>query len=197
LGGFTKEQVRAEARRFGLEVAEREESQDFISGGDYTPLFDPSQIHSGEIVDERGRVLGTHEGIVHFTVGQRKGLGIASDKPLYVLRLDAKKNRVVVTDKAGLFASGLEASGLNLLGADALEPGIAVTAKLRQGQKDFEATAWSVEEDATRFRLHFKTPQLAVAPGQFAVMYQGNVVLGGGVIERAMAVGEMPERSAQ
>lgn len=190
LGGFDKARTRDEARRFGLKVAEREESQDFIAGGDYSPLFDPGQISPGDIVNEKGQILGRHQGIIHYTVGQRKGLGISAEKPLYVLRVDSKNNRVIVTDKAGLFAEGLEASRLNLLGVDRIEPGMVVSAKLRQQQKDFEARVWPVEGDPTRFRLRFNTPQLAVAPGQYAVMYQGDMVIGGGVIERAFGSGE-------
>ncbi len=189
LGGFDKARTREEARRLGLAVAEREESQDFISGGDYAPLFAPEQIVPGDIVNEQGEVLGRHQGIVHYTVGQRKGLGIAAPKPLYVLRLDARANRVVVTDREGLFAEGLEASHLNLLGVDHLEPGLAVTAKVRQGPREVAATVQAVDMD--RFRLHFQEPVLSVAPGQYAVLYQGDLVLGGGIIERALGATEL------
>lgn len=184
LGAFDKTRTRNEARRLGLVVAEREESQDFVAGGDYTPLFTPGEVRPGEIVDAEGRVLGRHEGIVRFTVGQRRGLGVAADRPLYVLRLEAATNRVVVSDRDDLLADGLEGSGLNLLGADTLEPGRAVQARLRQGQREFPARAWQEAGDPTRFRLLFDAPRAAVAPGQFAVLYDGDVVLGGGVIDR-------------
>lgn len=184
LGELDKAATRAEARRLGLPVAEREESQDFVAGGDVGPLFAEAQLRPGEIVDEAGRVLGTHRGLPRYTVGQRKGLGIAAPRPLYVLHLDAARNRVVVTERQGLFAEGLEASRLNLQGTERLEAGQRVGAKLRLGQKDVAATVWPCGEDG--FRLHFDTPQLAVAPGQFAVLYDGDLLLGGGVIERPL-----------
>lgn len=186
LGNLTKEQVREEARRFHLEAADREESQDFVSGGDYSPLFRPEDARPGDIVDESGRVRGRHHGHIHYTVGQRKGLGIAAENPLYVLRIDAEKNQVVVGEKASLFVRGLEASDLNLIGLDSLTPGIRVSAKVRLSPREIPATVWPVEGAPERFRLEFETPQNAVAPGQYAVFYDGDLLLGGGVIERAI-----------
>ena len=194
LGGYTKAETREAARRFGLPVADREESQDFIAGGDYGPLFDPDKVHPGEIVDESGKVLGQHRGIIHYTIGQRKGLGISTPKPVFVIRIDAKNNRVVVSEQQGLFADGLEGSELNLLGVDRLEPGMELTARVRQGQVDFPAKVWPMADEGAdsyaqgRFRLEFAAPQRAVTPGQYAVMYQGDLVIGGGVIERAVEV---------
>lgn len=185
LGRLTKEETRAKAREFGLLTAEREESMDFVSGGDYSPLFDPQQMIPGDIVDETGRVRGRHNGYINYTVGQRKGLGIAAEKPLYVLRIDPEQNQVVVTDKEGLLSSALEASDLNLSGVDSLEAGQKVSAKIRLSPRDLEARFYPLE--GGRFRLEFEAPQSAVAPGQYAVMYDGDVLLGGGVIEKALA----------
>ncbi len=168
----------------GLSTAERDESQDFIDGGDYAALFNESEVSPGEIVDESGTVLGTHRGIIYYTIGQRRGLGIASDRPLYVLKIDAAKNQVVVTDKENLFSEGLIAGNMNLIVMDRLDQPFRVTVKIRLRHRETPATVFPHE--GGRVLIRFDHPQKAVTPGQSAVLYDGDVVFGGGVIERAV-----------
>ena len=142
VGDYIKQQVREMARSLGLETVDREESQDFIDGGDYSILFTEDEIKNGEIVDEKGQVLGQHRGIIHYTIGQRRGLGIASSKPLYILSIDAEKNRIVVTDRANLFSKGLIAKDLNLISIDRLEVPQKVNAKIRLRHNETPATVF-------------------------------------------------------
>jgi len=188
LGGYTKKEVRVLAKEYNLEVAERAESQDFIAGGDYSPLFEKDQVKQGDIINDKGEVLGRHKGIVYYTIGQRKGLGISSPKPLYVLKIDAKNNRVIVTEKAGLFSKGLIASEMNLISIDNVEGSMNIAAKIRQNHK--EAKAVMTDFGDGKIKLVFEDPQLSVTPGQVVVIYDGDIVVGGGIIERAIDVDE-------
>ncbi len=182
LGNHTKAEVRQLAREFELPAATRRESQDFISGGDYSVVFNPEKIIPGDIVDQEGQVLGQHKGLIHYTVGQRKGLGISHSKPLYVLEKDAKSNQIVVTERDGLFSQGLVASNINLFYD--LQPGkdYQAKAKIRQNQPEVAATIRFSAPDC--LAVEFEHPKTAVAPGQSVVLYDGEYVLGGGIIER-------------
>src|SRR3989440_3488383 len=136
LGERTKAETRALARRFGLPVAEKHDSQDicFVPTGRYSDVIErlkPGAAEPGEIVDLAGRVLGRHDGVIHFTVGQRKGLGIASEEPLYVLRLEPELRRVVVGPRASLGQSRVRFAGVNWLGGAPGTEGIRVAVKLR------------------------------------------------------------------
>jgi tRNA-specific 2-thiouridylase len=184
VGGYTKPQVREMARALGLETANRPESQDFISGIDYASLFYKEEVKEGDIVDETGGVLGTHRGIIHYTVGQRKGLGISSDRPLYVLKIDAQRNRIVVSDRENLLSEGLIAADLNLIAVDQLEKPHKVKAKIRLQHKEADATLFPHENN--RAKILFDEPQMSVTPGQSAVFYSDDIVFGGGVIEQAL-----------
>lgn len=192
LGDMTKQEVRDVARSFGLPSAERTESQDFVAGGDYAPLFQDIPILPGNIVDEDGRILGRHRGIVYYTVGQRRGLGISSEKPLYVLRVDAQRNEVVVTANERLFATGLYATDVVLNGLPLVQlplckregQGIPVTAKIRQNQKEFAALLFPGNSDTAK--IVFEKPERSVTPGQSVVLYLGEYVLGGGIIDTAI-----------
>jgi tRNA-specific 2-thiouridylase len=172
------------AQSLGLQTADRPESQDFISGTNYASLFHEEEIKEGEIVDENGNVLGTHRGIIHYTVGQRKGLGISSGRPLYVLRIDAQRNRIVVSDRENLLAKGLIAANLNLIAVDRLEGPHKVKAKIRLQHKEADATLFPHENN--RAKIIFDEPQMSVTPGQSAVFYADDLVLGGGIIEHAI-----------
>lgn len=181
LGALYKNEVRDIARRMGLSAAERTESQDFIAGGDYSPLFDRSELKPGDIVNDRGEVLGRHKGIIHYTVGQRKGLGISHPTPLYVLRVDAEKNRVVVTDKVNLFSGGLIASDIYLNRDGDLTGPMRIKARIRQRHQETEAL---MEPEGTdKVKIRFDMPQLSVTPGQSVVFYDDDIVIGGGIIE--------------
>ena len=188
LGGMPKPQVRAIAAEIGLGVATKPDSQDicFVPDGDYASLvrkLRPDADTSGDIVDEGGRVLGQHRGLIHFTVGQRRGLEIGgTPEPLYVIRLEPEARRVVVGPKRALAVRAARLTGINWIGGDHQGP---VTAKVRSLAKPVPA---SLSAD----RVNFDSPEYGVAPGQAAVLYAGERVLGGGWIvetERAELVG--------
>jgi len=184
LGGLIKHQVREIARSLGLTTADRPESQDFIAGGDYSLLFNEKEIKEGNIVDDCGNVLGKHRGIVHYTIGQRRGLGIAAQQPLYVTKIDAPNNLIVVSDREDLISNGLIAKDINLIAIDKLDQPYPVKVKIRLNQTAVDAT---VSPDLNgKVKLLFDEPQLAVCPGQHAVFYAEDVVMGGGVIQKAI-----------
>jgi tRNA-specific 2-thiouridylase len=184
LGDMLKTEVRAAAEEFKLVVAERIESQDFIAGGDYSPLFTEGEITPGDIVNEKGKILGTHKGIIHYTVGQRKGLGLSHPTPLYVLRVDALNNRVVVTDKESLFVKGLIASDVHLNVSFSSDKPVKVKARIRQKHRESDAEIQQMGEN--KVRVLFENPQLSVTPGQSVVFYSDDIVLGGGIIESSV-----------
>ncbi|GHH20860.1 tRNA-specific 2-thiouridylase MnmA [Sphingomonas glacialis] len=179
LGAMPKPRVRELAAELGLGVAGKPDSQDicFVPDGDYASLVKklrPDADTSGEIVDETGRVLGKHRGLIHFTVGQRRGLEIGgTPEPLYVIRLDAAAKRVVVGPKAALGVGAARLSGVNWLAGDYRGP---MTAKVRSLAKPVAA---HFDGD----RVAFDLPEYGVAPGQATVLYAGDRVLGGGWIE--------------
>jgi tRNA-uridine 2-sulfurtransferase len=179
LGDQTKEETRAEALHAGLEAAGRPESQEacFLAGGDYRDFLARAGLNAeaGEIVDERGTRLGTHQGHWAFTPGQRRGIGIAAGKPLHVLRTDPAHNRVVVGDRAALACSDVRARGTIFCPVDRAE------AKLRYRSPAVPA---AVTTEAGGFRLDLDEPAYGVAPGQAAVLYEDDVVVGAGIIER-------------
>jgi len=189
LGERYKRDVRAIARRLGLPVADRRESQDFIGSGDYSVLFEGDESLPGEMVDESGRVLGRHRGIIHYTVGQRRGLGIATGKPLYVLAIDAKSNRVIVTDRAHLFGRGFVASTVNWL-AEPPSSSFRAFVRIRQTHREAPAVV-TIKEDGTII-VRFDEPQLAITPGQVAVIYDGEMVVAGSIIEQRLTEEEKP-----
>ncbi len=184
LGTYTKQKVREFARSLGLKTADRLESQDFIAGGDYSAFFDGEEIKEGDIVDDKGHLLGQHRGIIHYTVGQRRGLGIASPRPLYVLNIDAHENRIVVGERENLFSKGLTATDLNLIAVEKLDRSYKVKAKIRLQHRGADATVFPHEND--RAKILFDEPQISVTPGQSVVLYTEDRVFGGGVIEKAL-----------
>lgn len=188
LGAYTKEETRKIARGLGLETADRIESQDFVGGGNYAALFEDMEIAEGDIVDEAGNVLGKHRGIIHYTLGQRQGLGIAADRPLYVLKIDPENNRIVAGAKEQLFSTGLIASDLNLIGLERLDRSYSIKAKIRLNQKEVEAVV--SPHEGGKANIRFTEPQMAVTPGQSVVMYSDDIVLGGGIIEKAIPLAE-------
>jgi tRNA-uridine 2-sulfurtransferase len=190
LGGLAKDETRALAQHFGLAVADKPDSQDicFVPRGSYVRLvkqLQPGACEPGDIVDLAGRVLGRHHGIAHFTVGQRKGLGVAAEAPLYVVRIDPRERRVVVGPRAALAETRLSLGEVNWLGPLAA-PGMAVAAKLRSAQPPVPATLYCGASPAEA-EVVLAAPVGAVAPGQAAVLYDGERVLGGGWIRRRAA----------
>ncbi len=187
LGALRKDETRALARRFDLPVALKPDSQDicFVPTGSYGDLvakLRPGAIEAGYIVDESGAVLGRHDGVVHFTVGQRKGLGIAAPEPLFVLRLDPGARRVVVGPRASLGERRVRIREVNWLGA-APEKHMRVAVKLRSAQPPLPGAL--ALDDAGGGEVVLDEPALGVAPGQACVIYDGARVLGGGWIRRA------------
>lgn len=183
LGEFQKGQIKELAQETGFaDIADKPESQDFIDGGIYGSLFSDTEKKQGEIVDLDGNVLGRHNGIINFTVGQRKGLSLGGSKePLYVLRIDAPKNQVVVGAKDQLAVDRLTAFYLNWIAFDRLESPMAVSARLRSHQKEIACVLLPQGQD--RADVLFNSPQYSATPGQSVVFYQGEIVLGGGIIQ--------------
>lgn len=185
LGGLTKDEVRKIARNIGLPVAEKPQSQDicFIPEKNYHRFLSErmeKKISQGEILTLEGEVLGTHKGATFYTIGQRGGLGVGYRHPLYVLSIDAQKNRLVVGEKKDLNSKGLLATELNLLVGDLPKK---VFAKIRYNQKEAKCTIF---RDKGKIKAIFEKPQEAVTPGQSVVFYDKDVVLGGGIIEKAI-----------
>ena len=179
LGGYTKEEIRQIASKAGLEVADKPDSQDFYEG-DYNELLGVSPKH-GNIVDMSGKVLGEHEGVWNYTIGQRKGLGISSTEALYVVELRGETNEVVVGFKDKTFQDRLVADDLNWIAFDKLEGEIKCQAKIRSTQTPTDVTVRPIGED--KIEVVFDDMQKSIAPGQSVVLYDGDVVLGGGIIE--------------
>ena len=198
LGDLGKDETRAIARRLALPVAAKPDSQDicFVPTGDYAAVVQklkPGAAEPGEVVDLAGRVLGRHDGVMHFTVGQRKGLGLAGGEPLYVLRLEPERRRVVVGPRAALGETRVRLGGVNWLGdAAPVSDGRRVAVKLRSTQPPLPATVFLDGEGGGEAVLDAPAP--GVAPGQACVCYDGSRVLGGGWILRRAAKGVTPTR---
>ncbi len=187
LGGYTKEEVRAMAQARELPVAEREESQEIcFTMGDYRPFLRRQQglvFQPGPIMDIEGKVIGQHKGLPAYTIGQREGLGIAAPQPLYVLEIDTDRNSLVVGPRRYLARQELTAKEVNFVsGKPPLEP-VEITAKIRYRAPEVEATLTYGGRDEVGVR--FVKPQPAITPGQGVVFYQGEIVIGGGIIEEA------------
>jgi tRNA-specific 2-thiouridylase len=188
IGDRPKHAVREYARERRLPVADKPDSQEicFIPDDDYAAFVTkraPEAAQAGAIVDQTGRVLGRHDGIHRFTVGQRKGLGLSGSptgSPLYVLQLEPHDRRVVVGPRASLERTTLTASGVNWI-TDAPAASRRVTAQIRHRHQPAPATVLALESD--RAEVMFDTPQMAITPGQAVVFYDGDVVIGGGWIE--------------
>ncbi len=185
LGDMNKKDVRSLADDYKLPVSARPESQDFIEGGAYSDLFNAPDIQPGPIIDCHGQKLGTHRGIIHYTIGQRRGIGIAHSEPLYVTGIDAQHNAIVVGPKTDLLSNGLFATDLHLLSTDSLRPGQTVQARIRHSHNPAAATIAACDENTVTIR--FEQPQLSVTPGQAVVVYDDDIVLGGAVIEKPLA----------
>jgi tRNA-specific 2-thiouridylase len=186
LGGFSKDEVRAQAAGFGLSTANKPESMDicFIPNGDYGRLVAeaaPEAVKEGPILDQQGRELGRHSGISFFTVGQRRGLGLAQAEPAYVLALDPARNAVIVGDEASLRRSSLEAREVNWVSGKAPHAPVRALVKIRSGHVGALAEVEALP--GRRASVRFNEPQRAVTPGQAAVFYDGEECLGGGTIE--------------
>ena len=186
VGDLTKPRVREEARRLGLAVAEKPDSQEicFVPDGDYASFVakrQPGVVRGGAIVDEKGQKLGEHGGIHRFTIGQRKGLGISAPAPMYVLKLEPATGNVIVGARASLEQPMLSASGVNWTSCDAPEDWIRVEAQIRHRHNPAPGRVRALTGE--RAELEFDLPQPAITPGQAVVFYDGDSVVGGGWIE--------------
>lgn len=188
LGGLTKAETRQHAQRFGLSVADKPDSQDicFVPNGNYAEVVQklrPGAAEPGQIVHMNGTVLGRHPGIIHYTIGQRKGLGIGgnaeSDGPLYVVRLNEKTKKVIVGSKEDLAQTTLTISHLNWLGHPDINS-VSCTIKIRSSQSPLPADLFLKEDGTASVSLH--APEYGISPGQACVFYEGSRVLGGGWI---------------
>ncbi len=186
IGDYSKDIVRQKASELGLCVASKPDSQEicFVDDNNYGRFIEENtdkKIVPGNFVDTRGNVLGKHKGLIYYTVGQRKGLGIAFGKPMYVVGLDVKNNNVILGDDKEVFSSSLIADDLNFISIDQLHEPMRVKAKIRYSAKDADATISPV--DNGKVSVVFDEPQRAITPGQSVVFYDDDIVVGGGIIQ--------------
>jgi tRNA-specific 2-thiouridylase len=189
LGTWTKVEVRAYARKLGLHLAERGESQDacFVADGDYRRFLReryPESVRPGPIYDADGRLLGQHKGLPYYTVGQREGLGIAAPKPYYVLALEVARNALIVAHSEGLGRTALIARHMSYVSGSPLAAGQSVVAKIRYRARPTQAQVWP-QPDGTA-QVTFGAPLRDITPGQSVVLYSGEEVLGGGIVARSL-----------
>jgi tRNA-specific 2-thiouridylase len=187
LGEKTKSDTREVARQCKLKTADKEESMEicFVPDNDYGGFLQKANLaqkHRGEIVDTQGKILGHHDGIEFYTIGQRKGLGISSPNPLYVIELDAENNRVVVGNDSMLERDEFTLDRCNWIPFEHAPGQIEATVKIRYNHPGTAATVTPLENGRAKVKL--QTSQRAITPGQAAVFYQDDLVLGGGWITR-------------
>ncbi|MBQ9890679.1 MAG: tRNA 2-thiouridine(34) synthase MnmA [Firmicutes bacterium] len=194
LGSFSKDEVRSIAEELGFVNASKPDSQDicFVPDGDYASVIEQYSgvvPAPGDFVDSRGIVLGQHKGITHYTVGQRKGLGIAFGEPRYVIKIDAGKNQVVLGTNEELFSKTVYVGKVTWTSGRAPEGPVGCTAKIRYRQQPANAMLTPISKDISEdgsticaAMLEFEIPQRAVTPGQSAVFYSGDELIGGGII---------------
>lgn len=186
LGGLCKREVREIAAAHGLVCADRKDSQDicFLPGGNYADFirrYACGEPVPGHFIDAEGNILGKHDDLLPYTVGQRKGLGIALGRPMYVCRKDVTTGNVVLCDNESLFSRRLTARSTNWISGQALQAPLRVQAKVRYAHRAAPATVWQTDEE--HLCVEFDEPQRAIAPGQSVVLYGDEILLGGGIIE--------------
>jgi tRNA-specific 2-thiouridylase len=178
VGNYTKEEVRKIASHFELGVNDKSESQDFIAGD--CSFLTKAAVQPGPILDRQGNILGQHQGISFYTIGQRRRLGISAKEPLYVTDIDPEKNAIIVGNKGELYRDKLTASELNWI---AERPPRPIKARVRIRYFHKEADAIIVPLDENKVHIKFQKPQRAISPGQGVVFYDGEIIIGGGTIE--------------
>ena len=182
----SKEEIRTIAKERGLLVANKPDSEDicFIPDGDYKKYLEENSNlskKSGNIVDKEGNILGKHEGLYRYTIGQRKGMGIANKVPLFVIGFNPEKNELIVGEEDKTYKTEMIVDNINLLAIDKIDEPIEVTVKTRYSLKEAPATIKMVDEK--EIKVCFKKPQARITPGQSAVFYDGDIVIGGGIIK--------------
>lgn len=185
LGSIPKPRVRKIAEEQGLINAHKHDSQDicFVTSGSYTDFirqYTHKEYPEGDFVDLQGNILGRHKGIIHYTIGQRKGLGLSLARPMYVYGIDKKKNQVILSDEKELFSRELVANDLNLIAVEKIEGKMRVKAKVRYRHAEQPATVEQLDDK--HIRVVFDEPQRAITKGQAVVLYDGDVVVGGATI---------------
>lgn len=186
LGDMTKLEARAIAEKEGFVNAKKRDSQDicFVPDKDYVAFIEKmtgSKVPAGSFVDTDGNLLGTHKGIIRYTVGQHKKLGLSTKEPLYVVKIEPASNRITLGTEDALYSDTLTAHSLTLSAVDSLSEPTRLVAKIRYRHEGALATVTQIDED--RVRVVFETPQRAITPGQSLVLYDGDTVVGGGIIE--------------
>ena len=190
LGCLTKAVVEQQARERGLATERQKESQEicFIPDGDYGGFLKgstPEAFRQGPVLDGEGNVLGQHHGLPFYTIGQRRGFGMSYRKPLYVCRIDAQRNAVIVGGKEEVCSDGLIASHVNWVSGGWPQQPQALNAKIRYRHREADAVVTPVPQEES-VHVQFRQPQTAVTPGQAVVFYNGDVVIGGGTIEQVL-----------
>lgn len=185
LGRHTKSEIRTIAQENGFVNSHKKESQDicFVPDGDYASFIEHERGKTyppGEFVTTDGEIVGRHSGIIRYTIGQRKGLGVSYRVPLYVCAKDMEHNRVILTEGRDLFSKEVTAADINLISVDRIEDGMRVSARTRYNMKEQPATAYQTDDNT--IKVVFDEPQRAAAPGQALVLYSGKSVVGGGTI---------------
>ena len=186
IGNLEKSQVREIAEEAGLVNSKKPDSQDicFVPDGDYASFiraFKGTDSPCGDFVDVNGKILGKHKGIINYTIGQRKGLGIALGKPVYVVSKDIENNKIVIGNEADLYTSELVAEDVNIISQEDIFEPVKITAKTRYSQTEQPATLSKLENGD--YKVVFDNPQRAVTKGQAVVFYDGDIVVGGGTIK--------------
>lgn len=189
IGNYEKDKVREIAKEMGMNVHNKPDSQEicFVKDNDYANYVkrhSNKRIEEGFFVDTKGKVLGKHKGIINYTIGQRKGLGIAFGKPMFVVDIDPNRNTVILGENDDIFSKELIAKQVNFIPFDDIKEPIRVQAKIRYSAKPSPATVYKCGEDS--IKIVFDEPQRAITKGQSVVMYDGDVVIGGGVIDERL-----------
>ncbi|MCJ7656266.1 MAG: tRNA 2-thiouridine(34) synthase MnmA [Candidatus Atribacteria bacterium] len=186
LGKFKKSQTREVAKKYGLKNYKKEESQEicFIQDDNYRKFLTQhikDTIKSGKFIDKEGKILGEHQGIPFYTIGQRKGLGVSLNKRMYVIEINSQQNVITLGDDKDLYSDKLLVKDLNFISGDKPSKSIKAEVKIRYNSKKSSAMISPCHEDKSL--INFEIPQRAITPGQSAVFYQGDVVIGGGIIQ--------------
>lgn len=187
LGRYTKDEIRKKASELGLNVAHKKDSQEicFVPKNDYKQFIKDkvtTKIVPGSILNSHGEKIGEHRGIAYYTIGQRRGLGIAKGVPLYVVDIDKNNNTLIVGERHELQSKGLIAKEINLISLDKLEEPLNIKAKVRYNTREKEALITPLADDLVQVIFH--EPEFAITPGQSVVFYDNDLLIGGGVISR-------------
>ena len=186
IGDYVKSEVRALAEKYNLPVASKPDSQEicFIPDNNYSKFINDTKkadMKPGYFVDTKGNILGKHSGIINYTIGQRKGLGVTFGKPMFVVKIDSKNNQVVLGEAYEVFSKELIAGDMNYISINDIVDEIKANAKIRYSAKEAPATIYPLGDK--RVKVVFDSPQRAITPGQSIVFYDNDIVVGGGIIE--------------